>query len=91
MKLSLLVMRGPPGPVRARRGMFEPVPTLRNRVSLHRDKREAPLSDPLANLQNRPLFDPLSPELIVDPYPVYHRLRTADHRLAFSCSVAMPT
>jgi cytochrome P450 len=36
------------------------------------------LSDTLANLQARPLFDPLSPELLDDPYPVYHRLRAED-------------
>jgi hypothetical protein len=42
------------------------------------EPREGPLSDTLANPQARPLFDPLSPELIDDPYPVYHRLRAED-------------
>jgi cytochrome P450 len=36
------------------------------------------LSDTIANFQTRPLFDPLSPKLISDPYPVYHRLRAED-------------
>jgi cytochrome P450 len=37
-----------------------------------------PLSQQLASLQIQPLFDPLSPELISDPYPFYHRLRAED-------------
>ena len=36
------------------------------------------MSDTLANPQARPLFDPLSPGLIDDPYPIYHRLRAED-------------
>ncbi len=36
------------------------------------------MSQPLASPQARPLFDPLSPELIADPYPFYHRLRADD-------------
>ena len=38
----------------------------------------------------RPLFDPLSPEFIRDPYPHYERLRTTDpmHRTALGAFVA---
>jgi cytochrome P450 len=36
------------------------------------------VSQPLANVEAQPLFDPLSPELIADPYPLYHRLRAED-------------
>ncbi len=36
------------------------------------------LTPPVASPQPRPLFDPQSPDLIADPYPVYHRLRAED-------------
>jgi cytochrome P450 len=36
------------------------------------------LTQPVASPQPRPLFDPQSPDLIADPYPVYHRLRAED-------------
>jgi cytochrome P450 len=36
------------------------------------------LSLSLASPQAQPLFNPLSPDLIADPYPFYHRLRDED-------------
>ncbi len=38
------------------------------------------MSQPLASPQARPLFDPLSPELIANPYPFYDRLLGAANR-----------
>jgi hypothetical protein len=48
------------------------------------------LSQPLHTSQPEPSFNPLSPEFIRDPYPHYHRLRTADpvHRSALGFFVA---
>ncbi len=36
------------------------------------------MTQPLATAETGPLFDPLSPAAIADPYPFYHRLRTID-------------
>jgi cytochrome P450 len=36
------------------------------------------LNQPLQGTDTQPLFDPLSPEFIANPYPLYHRLRTFD-------------
>ena len=48
------------------------------------------MSQPLHASQTEPSFNPLSPEFIRDPYPHYHRLRTADpvHRSALGFFVA---
>ncbi|MGA2124834.1 MAG: cytochrome P450 [Xanthobacteraceae bacterium] len=36
------------------------------------------MSQPMPTPESRPLFDPLAPEVIADPYPFYHRLRALD-------------
>jgi cytochrome P450 len=36
------------------------------------------MNEPIQNLEGAPLFNPLSPEFIADPYPFYHRLRATD-------------
>jgi cytochrome P450 len=36
------------------------------------------MNEPVQTLQGAPLFNPLSPEFIANPYPHYHRLRTLD-------------
>jgi cytochrome P450 len=36
------------------------------------------VSQPLPKPEAQPLFDPLAPEVIADPYPYYHRLRSVD-------------
>jgi len=48
------------------------------------------MSQPLAVPESQPLFDPLAPEVIADPYPFYHRLRTLDpvHRSPLGIYVA---
>jgi cytochrome P450 len=48
------------------------------------------LNQPVATPQAQPLFNPLSPEFIADPYPFYHELRRTDpvHRSPLSFFVA---
>jgi cytochrome P450 len=48
------------------------------------------LNQPAQATQAEPLFNPLSPEFIRDPYPYYHQLRTTDpvHRLPHGFFVA---
>ena len=48
------------------------------------------MNEPVQTLQGAPLFNPLSPEFIANPYPHYHRLRTLDpmHLTAFGFYVA---
>ena len=48
------------------------------------------MGQPLHALQTEPVFNPLSPEFIRDPYPHYHRLRTVDpmHRSPLGFFVA---
>ena len=48
------------------------------------------MGQPLHAPQTEPVFNPLSPEFIRDPYPHYHRLRTADpmHRSPLGFFVA---
>jgi cytochrome P450 len=36
------------------------------------------MNEPIQNLEGAPLFNPLSPEFIADPYPFYHRVRATD-------------
>jgi cytochrome P450 len=36
------------------------------------------MNEPIQSLEGAPLFNPLSPEFIADPYPFYHRLRATD-------------
>src|ERR1700730_3266977 len=36
------------------------------------------MSQPLPVPESQPLFNPLAPEVIADPYPYYHRLRSID-------------
>ncbi|HKM87013.1 MAG TPA: cytochrome P450 [Xanthobacteraceae bacterium] len=36
------------------------------------------MNEQIQTLEGAPLFNPLSPEFIADPYPFYHRLRAAD-------------
>jgi cytochrome P450 len=48
------------------------------------------MSQPIEIPQAEPLFNPLSPEVIANPYPCYHRLRTLDpvHRSPLGVFVA---
>jgi len=48
------------------------------------------MNEPVQTLQGAPLFNPLSPEFIANPYPHYHRLRTLDpmHLTSFGFYVA---
>jgi len=48
------------------------------------------LNKPLPTAQAEPLFNPLSPDVIRNPYPYYHRLREVDpvHRSALGFFVA---
>ena len=48
------------------------------------------MGQPLHAPSMEPVFNPLSPEFIRDPYPHYHRLRTADpmHRSPLGFFVA---
>ena len=39
---------------------------------------ETPMNEQIQNLEGAPLFNPLSPEFIANPYPFYHRLRATD-------------
>src|ERR1700736_2461434 len=39
---------------------------------------ETPMNEHLQRAEPKPLFDPLSPEFIRDPYPFYERLRMTD-------------
>jgi cytochrome P450 len=52
--------------------------------------RDAPVNDTLLEPTPEPLFNPMSPEVIADPYPYYHRLREADpvHRSPLGFFVA---
>jgi len=52
--------------------------------------RDQTLNQPLHAPQPQPLFNPLSPDLIANPYPFYHRLRTTDpvHRSPLGFYVA---
>jgi hypothetical protein len=36
------------------------------------------MNEQIPPLKGAPLFNPLSPEFIANPYPFYHRLRVAD-------------
>jgi cytochrome P450 len=51
---------------------------------------EAPMNEHVQTATNAPLFDPLAPEFIRDPYPHYERLRTTDpmHRTPLGMFVA---
>jgi cytochrome P450 len=55
-----------------------------------RQPTEVTMNEHVQAAANAPLFDPLSPEFIRDPYPHYERLRTADpmHLTTFGSFVA---
>ena len=52
--------------------------------------RDAPVNDTLQEPTPEPLFNPMSPEVIADPYPYYRRLRETDpvHRSPLGFFVA---
>jgi len=60
----------------ARRRSYEIVAAVRDGLA-SRAPRLALESKSAKQLPMQPLFNPLSPEFIGDPYPFYHRLRTA--------------
>jgi len=64
-------------------------------ASPDRQSMRRPLTQPVATLQPRPLFDPQSPELIANPYPSTigrtPTIRCTVCRLGSTCSAAMPT
>src|ERR1700738_131228 len=55
-----------------------------------RTASRAPMNEHVQTATNAPLFDPLAPEFIRDPYPHYERLRTTDpmHRTPLGMFVA---
>ena len=69
--------QGPPWLVRLVRVVSVVYCAQRGDGCRHREMRLEP-APPVQAAQAEPLFNPLSPEFIRDPYPYYHRLRTTD-------------
>src|ERR1700737_2896871 len=45
---------------------------------MNRTAARAPMTEDVQTAKTEPLFNPLAPEFIRDPYPHYERLRTTD-------------
>src|ERR1700726_4240043 len=55
-----------------------PIPAACGLIRLQLDLIEAPMNEHVQTATTEPLFNPLAPEFIRDPYPHYARLRTSD-------------
>src|SRR6202022_2567911 len=55
-----------------------PIPAACGLIRLQLDRIEAPMNEHVQTATTEPLFNPLAPEFIRDPYPSYERLRTTD-------------
>src|SRR3979411_204080 len=57
---------------------------------MNRTASRPPMNEHVQTAKTEPLFNPLAPEFIRDPYPSYERLRTTDpmHVTSFGAFVA---